>query len=278
MPLTDEQKQQWLDHDFIRLPQCFSREVAQNFTSSIWSRLGISPTDKSTWTSERINMPGHTVVSVSDFAPKAWEAICELVGGEDRVADWCKGWRDSWNINLGKPEYKPEDLLDVRTLDNWHNDGDWFTHFLDSGEQAMLVIPLFSDIKPKGGGTVICTDGIRLVAKHLYLLHPFMLHSASRNLRRVVRIITNPPVTLKEPFNYNRPDGQYSLVEQKTLRDLGRDAGLPEWQITGERMLVPARVQIQEGMRREEAERLSKAGVPVTKLASAKTLDSYYPS
>jgi hypothetical protein len=79
----------------------------------------------------------------------------------------------------------------------------------------------------------------------VYLLHPFMLHSASRNLRRDVRIITNPPVTLKGHFNYNRPDGQYSLVEQKTLRDLGRDAGLPEWRITGERMmLTPARVQV----------------------------------
>jgi hypothetical protein len=167
MPLTDEQKQHWLDHGFIKIPQCFSREAAQNFTASIWSRLGISPTDKSTWASERINMPGHTVVSVKDFAPKAWEAICELVGGEDRIADWCKGWRDSWIINLGKPEYNPDDSLDFRTLDNWHNDGDWFTHFLDSGEQAMLVIPLFSDIKPNGGGTVICTDGIRLVAEHL---------------------------------------------------------------------------------------------------------------
>jgi hypothetical protein len=112
-------------------------------------------------------MPGHTVVSVSDFAPKAWEAICELVGGQDRVADWCKGWRDLWIINLGKPEYSAENSLDFRTLDNWHNDGDWFTHFLDSGEQAMLVILLFSDIKSKGGGTVICTDGIPLVAKHL---------------------------------------------------------------------------------------------------------------
>ena len=50
----------------------------------------------------------------------------------------------------------------------------------------------------------------------VYILHPFMLHSASRNLRRDIRIITNPPVSLKEPFNY---DGKSpTLVEQKTLR------------------------------------------------------------
>ena len=40
----------------------------------------------------------------------------------------------------------------------------------------------------------------------VYILHPFMLHSASRNLLRTLRIITNPPVSLKEPFNYNRAD------------------------------------------------------------------------
>jgi hypothetical protein len=63
---------------------------------------------------------------------------------------------DGFIPNFGKPEYNPDDDLDYRSLDNWHNDGDWFTHFLDSPEQALLVIPLFSDIKPKGGGTVIC--------------------------------------------------------------------------------------------------------------------------
>ncbi|KAH2441317.1 hypothetical protein KXV83_004566 [Aspergillus fumigatus] len=116
-------------------------------------------------------------------------------------------------------------------------------------------------------------------AGDVYLLHPFMLHSASRNLLREVRIITNPPVSLKEPFNYNRPDGKYSLVEQKTLKELGRPEGLPEWRITGEReMLTPARVQIQEDMRQKELERLKEAGAPVTKLGTAKPLQSQYPA
>ena len=79
----------------------------------------------------------------------------------------CKYWKDGFIVNLGKPEYKKTDPLDFRTLDNWHCDGDWFTHYLDSPQQALLVIPLFSDIKPKGGGTVICTDGIKLVAERL---------------------------------------------------------------------------------------------------------------
>lgn len=73
----------------------------------------------------------------------------------------------------------------------------------------------------------------------VFFLHPLMLHSASRNLRRDVRIITNAAVSLREPFSFNRADPkEYSLVEQKTLRDLGRPEGLPEWKITRERQLL----------------------------------------
>lgn len=51
-----------------------------------------------------------------------------------------------------------------------------------------------------------------------------VLHSASKNFLRIPRIITNPPVALREPFNFNRenPD-DYSLVERKTLAALGID-------------------------------------------------------
>jgi hypothetical protein len=80
----------------------------------------------------------------------------------------------------------------------------------------------------------------------VFILHPFMLHSSSRNLLRLPRVITNPLVMLKEPFNYNRADPSgYSLVEQKTLRELGRPDGLPEWKTTGPRgRVVPLRVSV----------------------------------
>ena len=51
-----------------------------------------------------------------------------------------------------------------------------------------------------------------------------MLHSAAKNFLRIPRVITNPPVGMREPFNFNRenPD-DYSLVEKKTLAALGVD-------------------------------------------------------
>lgn len=84
-----------------------------------------------------------------------------------------------------------------------------------------------------------------------------MMHCATSNALRRVRIITNPPVSLREPHCFDRPDGRYSLVEQKTLRALGRDA-LEGWHITAPREeVVPERVRVQEAMKREEARRLA---------------------
>jgi len=94
----------------------------------------------------------------------------------------------------------------------------------------------------------------------VFLLHPLMLHSASRNLLRRPRIITNPPVSLKEPFKLSRADGKYSLVEKKTLMELGKlETGLGDWRIQGKRQtIVPERVKVEE---RERAEKLKMSGV-----------------
>lgn len=94
----------------------------------------------------------------------------------------------------------------------------------------------------------------------VYLLHPLMLHSATNNSLRNVRIITNPPVSLRAPFNFDREDGAaYSPVERATLRMLGREEGLKGWKITQPReAVVPARVKRQEQMKREELKRLEE--------------------
>ena len=92
------------------------------------------------------------------------------------------------------------------------------------------------------------------------LMHPFMLHSASKNLRRDVRIITNPPVSLKQPFYFDRKNkDEYSLVELKTLKDLGMPDGLPGWKTTGSRRgWTSQRMRKQEELKRKELERMKK--------------------
>ena len=93
----------------------------------------------------------------------------------------------------------------------------------------------------------------------VYLLHPLMLHSASNNKLRNVRIITNPPVSLKEPHQFDRKDkSQYSLVERKTLGALGVES-LADWEIASPReRVIPERLRRQEAMMKEELRRLEE--------------------
>ena len=232
-------------------------------------------------------MPTHRHVPVKNISPAAWNAICELCGGEDRVTESSKTWSDAFIVNLGTLENEGKDD-DPKALYGWHVDGDFFVHFLDSPEQALLVIPCWSDVQHHGGATYICTDGPKLIGQHLYdhpqgvmprmnpvtvseapeaatldffnnlahsrpdgsfhemtgevgdviLMHPLMLHTASHNPRRSIRVITNPPVSLKEPFVFDRADpSQYSLVELKTMHEIGAEK-LKGWKITGKRERV----------------------------------------
>jgi hypothetical protein len=91
----------------------------------------------------------------------------------------------------------------------------------------------------------------------VFLLHPLMLHAASSNSLRNVRIITNPPVSLREPMKFDREDeSQYSYVERKTLRALGVDR-LTDWKVTGTRdEVIPERLRRMARMKEEELQRL----------------------
>lgn len=305
--LTQDDVDHFMKHGWIRLSGCFSQEQVDKLTSTLWTRLGMSPIDKSTWHTERINMPSHKTFLANEFAPKAWSAICDLLGGEERIADYNRTWNDGFIVNLGTPEHEGKDVPGG-DLPGWHVDGDFFVHYLDSPEQGLLVIPLFTDIHPGGGGTFICPDAIPKIAKHLYdhsegvspymvsrfdnpkmdrpktlsffcevaksmpqdsfveatgkvgdvyLLHPLMLHSASNNKLRQLRVITNPPVSLKEPFLFDRKDSsEYSVVEQKTLAALDKKS-LEGWQITQDReRIVPERLKRQHEMKLHEQARL----------------------
>ena len=66
----------------------------------------------------------------------------ELLGGEERIDEACSTWGDSFIVNLGTPALAEQKTpLPPQELDNWHVDGDFFVHYVDSPEQALLVIP-----------------------------------------------------------------------------------------------------------------------------------------
>jgi len=111
-----------------------------------------------------------------------------------------------------------------------------------------------------------CSDFHEMTGKvgDVILLHPLMVHSATHNGLRLPRIITNPPVSLIAPFNFNRSNAdEYSLVERKTLLELAVNS-LPEWKISGRREeVVPERVRVQRQMKLDEENRLRGSPVAV---------------
>jgi hypothetical protein len=161
--LSPEQITHFMQYGYVRVPECFSRDKAAEWTADVWTRLGMSSTDKATWGTECTHMPQHKEEPVKAFAPKAWTAICELLGGESRIAEDSATWNDAFIVNLGTPEMEGK-WPHPSKLQGWHVDGDFFVHFLDSPEQGLLVIPLFNDIQEHGGGTMICADSVKHMA------------------------------------------------------------------------------------------------------------------
>lgn len=170
--LQPEQVNSFMKHGFLRIPGAIPLENCDQWSKDVWHRLGMDPNDKSTWTNERNHMSKLNVKHASELSPKAWAAICELCGGEDRIAKGGEMWTDGFIVNLGSPETEGK-KTPPKDLDGWHVDGDFFMHFLDSPEQALLVIPCWSDVLENGGSTWICTEGPRKVGKLLVGLITF---------------------------------------------------------------------------------------------------------
>jgi len=120
-----------------------------------------------------VHLPASQSVELKAFAPKVWGAICDLLGGEERIAGPCR-WGDAFVANLGvgaDQPWAPPSAQYVPINGRWHKDGDFFRHFLDSPEQALLTIILWSDIQTRGGGTFLACDSVAPVAR-LLKAHP----------------------------------------------------------------------------------------------------------
>lgn len=291
--LGHEQAEQFLERGFVVVRDCFSREAAAAYTATIWQRLGADPDDPTTWRDDYVHMPSHRTIDVREFAPKAWHAICDLVGGEDRLAQpYPAGhrWNDGFIVNLGEGADSPWTPPSAASP-GWHKDGDFFRHFLDSPEQGLLTLVLWSDVGHQGGATFLAADSIGPVARFLaarpegvlpadlpygdliadcadfveatgrlgdvYLIHPYVLHAKAQNTLRLPRFVTNPPVRLAEPLRFDRanPD-DHSLVERAVLRGLG--VARHEFVPAGPReQVVPERVRRQARLKTEELARLA---------------------
>jgi hypothetical protein len=47
--LSKEDVEQFVQHGWIKLSNCFSKEQADDLQKTLWTRLGMDPNDRSTW-------------------------------------------------------------------------------------------------------------------------------------------------------------------------------------------------------------------------------------
>jgi hypothetical protein len=292
--LTGEQAEHFLERGFVTVRGAFDPAAARRWLDDAWVRFGYDRGDPASWTEKRIHLSSRSHVDARAFAPAAWRSAMELAGGEERLAlPW--RWGDSFIANLGVGDDRPWQPPSPQA-GGWHKDGDFFRHFLDSPDQALLTLVLWTDMHHMGGGTFVAADSVPVVARFLaahpegvlpddfdyagligqcrdfaemtgqagdvVLLHPFTLHATSQNVLGVSRIITNPALALREPMNFSRPDpDDFSLVERAVLRGLGADR-LDFAPTAPREAVVPERVRRQR--ERAAAEEARLAARPAT--------------
>ncbi|OAL53052.1 hypothetical protein IQ07DRAFT_585033 [Pyrenochaeta sp. DS3sAY3a] len=269
--LTPEDEQHFLTKGWLKIPGAIKQEYIDTWIKDLWIRIGYDEHDKSTWKEEYLHLPRHREVRAEEFAPEAWNKIVEICGGEDKIDPIRERYYgDAFIINFGSEDkVESRQVHKPQEQNGWHTDDDWYRMFLDSSGNALTVIHVFTDIPARGGGTWICEDGMEGVVKYLYnhpegldppimaanckhvkdcnefftveakkgdviLLHGLLPHAASPNYLHYPRVISNPHVSLHSPYNLNRPNGDYTLLEQVILRGLGRDS-VPEWKPMRER-------------------------------------------
>ena len=281
--LTDAQVQSFLDHGYLIVKDCLDTTLAQRWIGEAYDRLGYDRNDPRTWEKDIVWMDHKNKLPVREVAPRAWEAILDVVGGEDRLETQVMGkkgghfssinsflWSDAFIVNFHRGANQPWQPPSAQSP-GWHKDGSYFRHYLDSREQALLTIVLWSDMRHQGGGTFIAPDSVRVVARLLaehpegippsdfdyaaligqctqfeeltgtagdfVILHPYMLHASSQNVLGRPRFMSNPPIVLKEPLNFNRDNPEeFSLLERATLHSLGLER--LDFQATGPREAV----------------------------------------
>jgi len=254
--LNEAELDHFINKGHVVIKNCFKKEDVQDWIDLAFKRLEYDKNDSSTWKEEKVHLGVMNSKFLKEYSPRAVSAMQQLVGGKERMNFPDPKLFDGFIINFSldaKKGWQPPSP----EYDGWHKDGENFKHFLDSPEQGLLTIMIFSDIKSKGGGTFIACDSVKHVAELLFqhpeglyldsfhakdligkcsdfkectgelgdiiLLHPYILHCASPNVSGKARFIINPPITLKRPMNFNRENvSDHSPVEQAILHVLGK--------------------------------------------------------
>lgn len=273
--LSPEQIEQFLEDGFFVIEGAFDRELAERWRLDGIRRIreeperwvrgynpnvparrldDFSPDDPSTWTWPRIDLLGEESMAIEDFSPEGWAAICDLLGGPERIET--RSWNNYLIVNVNAHAH-----LDVPgpapDWDSWHIDDPNPATRLDAIKNGLVCVALFSDLLPRSGNTWLAPDSVgrvaRKLAQHpegydfcadrgehitmecerfhevtgkagdLLMMHPLMMHSSSPNPSGRIRWMGNPMVYMREPLDPFRPEAELSPVELAIRRAIDVD-------------------------------------------------------
>jgi len=245
------------DDGFVRIDHAFPRAVAEAGREILWKATGCDPRDRATWTRPVVRLGDHAELPFQQAvnSPRLLTAFDELVGpgrwyprnslggfpvrfpSDQDPGD--TGWHVDASFAFDKAE---QDFFE------------WRINVFSRG-RALLMLFLFSDTGEADAPTRIRVgshlDVARILAPageagmsfielagHLdatahrqevvatgpagtvYLCHPFLVHAAQPHRGTEPRFMAQPPLILKEPFQLQRADGDYSAAERAVLRSL----------------------------------------------------------
>jgi hypothetical protein len=226
--------------------------VAARCRERVWQAAGLSADQPATWTKPVVHL--QEAYADGPFAevmtPAISGAMDDLLGPGRYQPLTGYGW---WPIafpGFDKPPWRAPTV-------GWHVDGQHFHHHIDSSNQGLLPLFIFSEIQPGDGGTAYLQgshvstaqvlqaavpDGLdaKIVSSQcvavadrsraiegtgnpgdVLLLHPFMVHARSPNTGPRVRFICNPCVALHERIRLE-PGAERTPLERSIIRAIQR--------------------------------------------------------
>jgi hypothetical protein len=251
--LSDAQLEQFVRDGFVKVERAFPTKLAEQARAILWRDLPCKEHDPSSWTRPVVRLGEYHDGPFAKAAnsPVLHVAFDQLVGigrwrprrslgtfpvrfpHPDDPGD------AGWHVDTSFPG--PTSSRDERS-----DYSDWRSNVTSHG-RALLMLFLFSDVGPNDAPTRIKIGSHLDVARHLeplgdagltsdhlstfgaalerpqalatghagdvYLCHPLLVHAAQMHRGKEPRFLAQPPLPPREPFQLDREDGAYSLVE-----------------------------------------------------------------
>jgi hypothetical protein len=166
-------------HGYVRLPEAFSRTDALAIQDFIWSQMreqAIDRYDRSTWTAGAwAGLKDNALLERGIAAPRLCEAINQVLGSG--VWSVPERW-GAFLITFPMGVSQTWELTDQA----WHWDNTLVNHF-GQRTTGLFIFTLYSDIQPRGGGTLLVSGSHRLIEQFYHRLSPADQHLKQKSLK-----------------------------------------------------------------------------------------------